>query len=157
MKVIGINAKEKQKKELYKILKAVPIPGKRFNLTTSQKYWWFWIGRELVQTNKFSKLDQIHLQKAAFWMDMKMKTIDKINEANEKSEDGLGGVVQKFRSGATNITGYVTVIEKADKVLDEISAHYGLSIRDRNKLKEAPKEDPNQTNIFEEFLNKHHG
>jgi len=154
MKVINISDKEKQKKELYEMLKSVPHPSGRFNLTTSQKYWWYWFGKEIIKTGKFASLDQIHLQKAAIWMDAKNNVLKEINRRNLLDKNGIDGWVQRFSTGATNITGYVSIIEKADKHLDEISAHFGLSIRDRNKFKEAPNGDPDQMSMFEEFLNQ---
>ena len=155
MKVIkGIEFKEKQKKELFKMLDYVPKPSLRFGLTTSQKYWWFWFGKELIKTKKFAKLDQIHLHKASMAMDKICILTRRINELNQKDTHGVAGYVQIFQSGATNKTGYSSELESAYKLLDEISSHFGLSIRDRNKLKEAPQIDDNQISMFDEFLNQ---
>lgn len=135
-----IQTKEEQK--LYEILNKLPQPKKEFNLSRDQRIWWYWFGREFVQTNEFSTLDLAHLQKAAFWMDARSKAYEKINEL------GYKGLVQKFESGATNITGHLSVVEKADKHLDDVSSHFGLSIRDRQKLKRASDSNPNQLSFL---------
>lgn len=133
--------------ELYEILKELPKPDARFRLSASQKKWWYWFGAEFISTHQFSQLDLVHLQKAAFWMDARCKAIQVVNQ--EGYEDGL---VQTFRSGATNISAHVTVIEKADKHLGEVSSHFGLSFKDRKKLN--MKTDTGQLDLFEQFLQK---
>jgi len=136
-----------EEKSLYDILSKLPSPKKEFNLTKSQKKWWYWFGREFIQTKQISLLDLSHLQKAAFWMDARCQAYAEINEV------GYKGLVQRFPSGATNITGHVSIIEKADKNLDEVSAHFGLSLRDRQKLK-TQKEDSTQLSLFETVMQK---
>jgi hypothetical protein len=136
-----------QEKKLYDILSKLPSPKKEFNLTKSQRKWWYWFGREFISTRQLSLLDLTHLQKAAFWMDARCQAYAEISEL------GYKGLVQRFPSGATNITGHVSVIEKADKNLDDVSSHFGLSIRDRQKLKNQ-KEDTNQLSLFETVMQK---
>ena len=60
--------------------------------------------------------------------------------------------MQKFTSGATNVTGYVSIIEKADKHLDGVSSHFGLSIKDRSKIKSV-EEGPasNQLSLLDQI------
>lgn len=135
-----IQTKEEQK--LYDILNKLPQPKKEFNLSREQRIWWYWFGREFIQTNEFSPLDLPHLQKAAFWMDARCQAYEKINEL------GYKGLVQTFESRATNITGHLTLVEKADKHLDDVSSHFGLSIRDRQKLKKATDPNPNQLSFL---------
>lgn len=133
---------------LYQVLQKLPAPKKHFNLTKEQKYWWYWFGREFVSTKQFTTLDLIHLQKAAFWLNARNQAIGMINEKGYN-----GGLVQTFATGATNISGHVSIIEKADKHLEDVSSHFGLSFKDRNKLK-MPTGDPAQLDMFELFLNK---
>ena len=137
----------KDEEQLYKILNELPKPDSKMKLIASQKYWWYFFGYEFLSTKQLTKLDLVHLQKAAFWMDARCKAIAKANT------EGYEGLVQTFEKGYTNITGHVSIIEKADKKLDEVSSHFGLSIKDRQKLK-SNKENPNQLNIFEQFLNQ---
>jgi len=146
--------KKEKKQELYEMLKSVPAPSSRFNLSTSQKYWWFWFGRELIKTNSFAKLDQIHLQSAAYWLDARSQMLKIINQKNKESEGAMGGMIQTFKTGSSNITAFVTVINSADKALIRISEHFGLSIKDRAKLLTPKQPDPDQMTLFEDFLNQ---
>lgn len=138
----GSVEESKNEQPLYEILKNLPKPEARFKLNASQKKWWYWFGYELVKTHQIAKLDLKHLQKAAFWMDVRCQAISKINK------EGYDGLVQTFKSGATNVTGHVSILEKADKHLDEVSAHFGLSIKDRMKIKTDVQPD-NQLSLFE--------
>ncbi len=147
-KVVEMTTEEK---DLYQALKSLPEPPKASGLNKSQVIWWYWFGNEFLKTKQFSKLDLTHLQKAAFWMDARCQAINKVNS---KGYDG--GLVQEFESGATNVSGHVSIIEKADKHLDEVSAHFGLSFKDRQKLKGSKKTD-NQLSLFDVVLDKIHG
>ena len=84
-------------------------------------------------------------------MDARCKAIAEINKK------GYKGLVQTFATGANNVTGHVSIIEKADKHLDSISAHFGLSIKDRNKIKAVEGPDETQLSLFDEVLKKLHG
>ncbi|QOD60632.1 P27 family phage terminase small subunit [Polaribacter haliotis] len=154
MKIVHTNSENKktEKKEtevssLYGILKELPKPEPGMKLNAAQKKWWYWFGFEFVKTNHFSKVDLMHLQQAAFWMDARSKAIAEVNKSK-----GISGLVQKFASGATNVTGYVSVIEKADKHLDGVSAHFGLSIKDRSKIKAVEDgSSSNQLSLLDEI------
>lgn len=142
---------------LYEVLKELPKPEASMKLTASQKKWWYWFGLEFISTNQIAKADLIHLQDAAFAMDMKCKLIQLINTENKKSASGVGGVVQKFASGATNITGYQSALKDQIKILDSISEYFGLSIKDRNKIKAVETPGGDQLSLFDEVLKKLHG
>ena len=146
-KMIALRTGKKpdEKKQLYKILEKLPTPPKKMNLNKDQRYWWYWFGKEFLATRKLTQADLMHLQSAAIWMDARAKAIERINSLGY--DDGL---VQTFRSGATNISAHVTILEKADKHLSDVSAHFGLSIKDRVRLKQT-QENPKQTSLFEEF------
>jgi hypothetical protein len=142
---------------LYEILKELPKPETSMKLNAAQKKWWYWFGLEFISTNQIAKADLMHLQDAAFAMDMKCKLIHLINTANTKSDSGVGGIVQKFTSGATNITGYQSALKDQIKILDSISEYFGLSIKDRNKIKAVDGPGDNQLNLFDEMMKKLHG
>jgi hypothetical protein len=139
---------------LYEILQKLPAPKKEFNLTKDQKKWWFWFGREFLTTKQLTTGDLIHLQNAAVSMDARNKMLLKINTLNENDVDGTAGWVQVFANKTNNVSGYQTMYEKATKQLEDVSAHFGLSFKDRNKLK-MPTGDPAQLDFFESFINKH--
>ena len=160
MKVVHQNGDQKKDasknaeeiSSLYEILKELPKPEPGMKLNAAQKKWWYWFGYEFVSTNQFSKVDLIHLQDAAVAMDMKCKLISFINEENKKSITGIGGVVQKFPSGATNITGYQSALKDQVKVLESISSHFGMSARDRSKIKAVDNGVPsNQISLLDQI------
>ena len=140
-----------EEQELYEVLKELPKPPAASGLNDAQTIWWYWFGKEFLKTRQFSKLDLTHLQKAAFWMDSRCQAIKEVNQRGY-----LGGLVQKFDSGATNVSGHVSIIEKADKHLDEVSAHFGLSIKDRQKLK-VPEKADGQYDLFSSLIDKVYG
>lgn len=144
-------AAEQEEQKLYEILSELPKPETKFGLTASQKYWWFWFGKEFVKTNQFSKLDLVHLQTAAIWLDARNNCLKKINKLNRKDPDKVKGWVQTFANGANNVTGYVSILEKAGKHIDTVSAHFGLSIKDRQKLDTAETNEK-QMNWMKEFF-----
>jgi hypothetical protein len=150
-------SKEEEVASLYGVLKELPKPEAGMKLNAAQKKWWYWFGYEFVSTNQFSKVDLMHLQDASVAMDMKCKLISFINEENKKSITGIGGVVQKFPSGATNITGYQSALKDQIKILSDVSAHFGLSIKDRSKLKAVETSAGGQLDLFEEVMKKLHG
>lgn len=149
--------KDNEVSSLYQILEKLPKPEASMKLNSAQKKWWYWFGHEFVSTKQFSKVDLIHLQDISVAMDMKCKLINLINVENKKSASGVGGVVQKFTSGATNITGYQSALKDQIKILSDVSAHFGLSIKDRNKIKAVETSKGGQLDLFEEVMKKLHG
>jgi len=63
-------------------------------------------------------------------------------------------LIQTFATGATNVSGYVTIREKMIKDMDELSKHFGFSFKDRSKLVEVNTSDPAQGDLFSGFLNQ---
>lgn len=149
MKVLTNDSEQIITSEIYEVLQKVPKPKKESGLSKSQLKWYYYFAAELLRSRRVTGLDCIHIEKAAIYMDLKSKALI---EANAK--EGLSGFVQKFPSGATNITGYMTVIKECDKALDDFSAHFGLSIKDRAKLKSTQAADPNQLSLFEKFASQ---
>jgi len=141
-----------QENKIYSVLEKLPRPERKFNLTLDQKKWWYWFGCEFLETRKFSKLDLIHLQNAAVSLDQRNKIISKVNKLNAEDPDGIAGWVQTFKNNTSNITGYQTSYDKATKQLDDVSRHFGLSFSDRKRLGEHNTTDPNQTVLFDKFL-----
>lgn len=140
-------------KHLYDILVKLPGPKKEMNLSKDQTKWWYWFGKEFLKTDQFTQLDLLHLQNAAVSMDARSKMIAKINKLNNADPDGTAGHVQVFKNNTTNVTGYQTMYEKATKQLDEVSAHFGLSIKDRQKMK-VTETDNGQLSLFDKVLSE---
>lgn len=149
-------AAEQEEQKLYEILVKLPGPKKEMNLTKDQRKWWYWFGREFLTSKQITKLDLMHLQNAAVSMDARSKMIAKINKLNNNDPDGTAGHVQVFKNKTTNVSGYQTMYEKATKQLDDVSAHFGLSIKDRQKLKPASA-DPKQLSIWDVVMQKLEG
>lgn len=139
-------------KNLYEVLIKLPAPILKFNLSKDQKYWYNFFGQQLIDTKKLTKPDLIHLHRLATSVDYYVQAEQKINE---KGFDG--GLIQTFKGGATNVSGYVTVREKMIKEIDELSKHFGFSFKDRSKLVEIKVGDPAQIDLFDSFLKANHG
>ena len=146
-----------KEKVLYEVLNELPKPDAMLKLSASQKKFWYWFGVEFVKTKQFSKVDLMHLHSAAIWMDARCNALKKVNQLNRKDKYGIAGWVQKFSSGATNVTGYVSIMEKADKHLNDVSAHFGLSLRDRKKIGAVTEGNKGQLSMYEELFKQLHG
>lgn len=139
-------------KNLYEILSTLPKPLEKFQLNDDQKYWYKYFGQQLIDSKKLTKPDLIHLHRLAKSVDYYMQAEIEIDKRGFQ-----GGLIQTFKGGATNVSGYVTIREKMLKDIDELSKHFGFSFKDRNKLNEQKENNPNQVNLFEQFLNAKHG
>ncbi len=142
MKVVtgdGIN----ETQNLYTVLDKLPAPMSKFSLSSAQKFWYNYVGKLLVSTNKLTAPDLIHLHAFA-------RSIDYYLQAEEKiAEKGYGGLVQTFASGASNVSGHITLREKMLKEIDNYSKHFGFSFKDRQKLNE-PTQQTNQLSLWEQ-------
>lgn len=155
MKVVKLKDKQKKKNELFAMLDNLPKPPVQFKLNAAQKFWWNYVGKVLVETNQFAKLDLIHLQSAAYWLDVRCRMIAIQNLKNKGASPGTApGNIQTFKTGAQQVSVYEILIEKADKALLKLSLHFGLSIYDRNKLTSPPEVDPDQTDLFKDFMDQ---
>jgi P27 family predicted phage terminase small subunit len=139
-------------KNLYQILDKLPTPNSKFELSDDQKYWYKYFGQQLVDTKKLTKPDLIHLHQLATSVDYYIQAENKIREKGFN-----GGLIQTFKGGATNVSGYVTIREKMIKEINELSKHFGFSFKDRSKLIEPKEVDSNQPDLFTAFLNANHG
>lgn len=139
-------------KNLYEILKTLPAPNSRFELSKDQVYWYKYFGQQLVDSGKLTKPDLIHLHRLATCVDY---YIQAEQEIRKRGFDG--GLIQTFKGGATNVSGYVTVREKMIKEIDDLSKHFGFSFKDRSKIVEQKQVETGQGDLFGDFLNANHG
>ena len=135
--------------QLYDILDKLPSPNAKFNLTKEQKFWYKFFGEQLVDSKKLTKPDLVHLHRLSTTVDYYIQA-----EAEINSRGFQGGLIQTFATGATNVSGYVTIREKMIKDMDELSKHFGFSFKDRNKLVDVKTSDPAQGDLFSGFLNQ---
>lgn len=142
----------KVNENLYEILKKLPAPLEKMQLTTDQKYWYKYFGEQLIDSQKLTKPDLLHLHTLATSVDYYIQA-----EKEIRKKGFHGGLIQTFKGGATNVSGYVTIREKMIKDIDRLSKHFGFSFSDRSKLKEQKANDSAQVSLFDEFLKAKHG
>lgn len=142
----------KVNKNLYQILDKLPAPSSKFNLSKDQKYWYEYYGQQLIDTQKLTKPDLIHLLQLATAIDYYLK-----NEEEIKSRDFIGGVVQVFKGGASNVSGFISARKHFIGEINGLSKHFGFSFSDRSKLNENKEPNENQTDLFNDFKNAKHG
>lgn len=138
-------------KNLYEILKKLPAPNSKFDLSKEQKYWYEYFGQQLIDTRKLTKPDLIHLHQLATSVDYYIQAEQEI-----RKQGFHGGLIQTFKGGATNVSGFVTIREKMIKEINELSKHFGFSFKDRSKLVDN-KETDDSPDLFTKFLNSSHG
>jgi len=138
-------------KNLYEILKKLPAPNSKFDLSKEQKYWYEYFGQQLIDTRKLTKPDLIHLHQLATSVDYYIQAEQEI-----RKQGFHGGLIQTFKGGATNVSGFVTIREKMIKEINELSKHFGFSFKDRSKLVDS-KETDDSPDLFTKFLNASHG
>lgn len=74
-------------------------------------------------------------------------------EINAKNKDGYGtGYIQVYRSKATNISTELVLRNNAEQTLLKCFKQFGLDPRSEKELKAT--ENPNQVNLFDDFLTK---
>lgn len=137
---------KKSNSDLYEIITKLPAPINRFNLSKDQKFWYKYYGDQLVSSNKLTKTDLFHLHRLAQSIDYYLQA-----EKEIASRGYHGGLIQTYTSGAANVSAHLTLREKMLKDIDDISKHFGFSFKDRAKLNQI-KEDPQQLDIFSQFL-----
>jgi len=142
----------KVNENLYEILKKLPAPLEKMQLTVDQKYWYKYFGEQLIDSQKLTKPDLLHLHTLATSVDYYIQA-----EKEIRKKGFHGGLIQTFKGGATNVSGYVTIREKMIKDIDRLSKHFGFSFSDRSKLKEQKQNDSSQVSLFDEFLKAKHG
>lgn len=145
-KVVKVN------ENLYEILKKLPAPLEKMQLTVDQKYWYKYFGEQLIDSQKLTKPDLLHLHTLATSVDHYIQA-----EKEIRKKGFHGGLIQTFKGGATNVSGYVTIREKMIKDIDRLSKHFGFSFSDRSKLKDQKPTDTSQVSLFDEFLKAKHG
>lgn len=77
-------------------------------------------------------IDSYRLSDLAHAIDMVQRANYQINNPSKPNQsDG----VQQTPNGYTQVTGYVTIVDKFSKIVDTLGAKYGLTPADREKIK----------------------
>jgi phage terminase small subunit len=153
LKIVDGNGEiKKVNKNLYQILDKLPAPNSKFSLSKDAKYWYDYFGQQLVDTQKLTKPDLIHLVQLATAVDYYIQ-----NENEILKRGYIGGVVQIFKGGASNISGFISARKSFIAEINGLSKHFGFSFADRSKLNENKETNTGQVDMFEEFKNAKHG
>lgn len=144
MKVIEIN----QGKDT---LLAVPKPPSY--LSTAAKKHYSQMGAILA---KNSRLKELYLDALVVYSEAMAQYQFALQEIKDKNSDEYGsGFVQTFRTGAQNVSVYVTLKNDAQDTLFKCFKIFGLDPKSEKELKSTI--DPDQTNLFEQFMNAKNG
>jgi P27 family predicted phage terminase small subunit len=136
--------------ELPEFIDSLPVPPTYWNCVGRVKKIYREIGEQLLQTKKLQSFDKYALLMLAEALDEYLTMTDLI-QVKEKKERG-SGYIQTFKNGTTNVTTEQVVREKAFKRILQVSAKFGLTIRDRMALN-MKTVDSGQLDIFAEFEN----
>ena len=123
----------------------VKLPKPTMKLSTLQRRYYKYMGEALIRTKKLQDVDVPSVCAWACYFDRFVWAQEKINELG--NEEGL---IQEFESGAKNISPYATIMDRAFDQLLKISRRFGLSIKDRNDIRDWA--DAAQLNLFDQFV-----
>ena len=85
-----------------------------------------------VEKAKIEEVDTYRLSDLAQALDMIARCTQEINKPTDKKQKNG---VQVTANGYTQVTGYVTVLDKYNKIAETLGAKYGLTPADREKIK----------------------
>ena len=125
-------------------LEKLPRPPAYFN--DDQKKTFRAIVKLLFETGKLSKVDTHNLEMLAVYICQFRLATEKLSDENN--------ILNKH----DQISGWVTLQANSAKQITTLSRQFGLSIGDRNKLRDnSGKQDPNQLDAFADHLSSHPG
>ena len=134
-------------------LEKVKTPGKHFNAgmtDRAKKIYRYW-AQKLISTKRLTEIDLPNLVALANSWDQYLWSLEAMAEKN--GERMGAGYMQKFKSGATNITTEYSIMEKSLDQITKLSKIFGLSFRDRHAIASFFDDvDPNQTNLLDELM-----
>lgn len=144
MKVIEINDGKDT-------LLSVPKPPSY--LSNSAKKHYLQMGAILA---KNSRLKELYLDALVVYSEAMAQYQFALQEIKDKNSEDFGsGFVQTFRTGAQNVSVYVTLKNDAQDTLFKCFKIFGLDPKSEKELKSTV--DPDQTNLFEQFMNSKNG
>lgn len=144
MKVIEINHGKDT-------LLSVPKPPSY--LSNSAKKHYLQMGAILA---KNSRLKELYLDALVVYSEAMAQYQFALQEIKDKNSEDFGsGFVQTFRTGAQNVSVYVTLKNDAQDTLFKCFKIFGLDPKSEKELKATI--DPDQTNLFEQFMNSKNG
>lgn len=109
------------------------------------------IFKELVKHIKnagLMEVDSYGLTQLAHELDLAERCRNNINfPDDDKQSDG----VQKTSNGYTQVTGYVTVMDKCNTRIEKLGAKYGITPADRDKIKAFAKEGESKSKALDKL------
>lgn len=129
-----------------KIKKLGPSPQE---LDTTQKRYYQQVGKVLVKADRLKATFLPALKILAVNLGMYHFAISEINKANKTATGS--GYIQKFSSGAANITPYVTLKKSAEDRIMQCLKQFGM---DPKSDKDLGANDSGQLSLFEEVMKK---
>ena len=106
---------------------------------------------------KNDRLKELYLTALEVYADAMAQWEFAIKEIKKANSEKFGtGYIQKFSSGASNVSVYVTLKDKAEDSLFKCFKQFGLDPKSEKDLK-AETTDPNQMSLFEQLLAKKNG
>jgi phage terminase small subunit len=106
---------------------------------------------------KNQRLKDLYLPALEIFADSMAQWEFATTEIKKANQEKMGtGYIQKFASGAANVSVYVTLKDKAEDSLFKCFKQFGLDPKSEKDLK-AETTDPNQISLFEMMLAKKNG
>lgn len=134
--------------------KLTKLPSPPRHLDQFEKKYYKEIGKSLITAGVLKKIHLIALEVLATNRAMWIFSVQEISKKNKEKYGS--GYVQTYSTGATNITTELAMKSKAEKIMLENLALFGMDPQSEKKLK-SQVTDPGQTNLFESFNNQQHG
>lgn len=130
------------------LLSKLPAPS-RFLDVNSKKYYKK-IGKILITSETLKEIHLVTLEVLSTNLSQWEFAVKAIAKKNRKN---LGdGYIQKYATGATNLSTELVIKRDAEKAIEKSIAAFGMDPQSEKKLKQQI--DPNQGDLFNEFMNK---
>jgi phage terminase small subunit len=122
-------------------------------LTNSAKKHYATMGNILAKNDR---LKETYLNALEIYAEAMAQFEFALREIKKKNNEEFGsGYIQIFRTGAKNISVELTVKNNAEDTLIKCFKLFGLDPKSEKELKGIS--NPNQTDLFDQFLNAKHG
>lgn len=113
----------------------IPNPPAYLDAAPRARELYFEVCQFLQAYKSFSEVDHIAVAALSWWAYIYETAVKNVQE---------GGAVQTFESGATNVTGWFTAMEKADKKVMTYMNALGLNPKSRNAIRSFMDRKPSR-------------
>ena len=126
------------------------LPGASRFLDTAAKKYYSKIGKLLIKSKVLKDIHLVTLEVLATNLAQWEFAVKEINRKNRKKMGD--GYIQKYSTGATNISTELVLKRDAEKAIDRSIAAFGMDPQSEKKLKSNI--DPGQGSLFPDFMKK---